>query len=116
MAAEDIIFGLTELMLNRMGMFATLEGLDKIIRFIKGAGVATLFLIGAFLLVFVYWMLRDMFRFGRQKFPWWVGAVAGTLFGAAGFWAAGPAGVSAGAPFLIAFGLGRWKAGRKEKN
>ena len=60
-----------------------------------------------FCAIFGYYIVRDGFRFGTTGMPWAVAAIGSAVFLGAGLLFAGPAGTAAGAPFLLAFGLGK---------
>jgi hypothetical protein len=71
--------------------------------FLFMAGLATI------LGIFGYYVVRDGFRFGRDGMSWFIGAIGSGIFSGAGFFFAGRIGVVAGVPFLVAFGVGRYR-------
>lgn len=56
-----------------------------------------------------YFAVRDLHRFGRDAFSWFIAVAAFLIFSGAGFWLGGAAGAVAGVPLLIAFAIGRRK-------
>ena len=80
---------------------------------LKTGGWVFLAILAAVCVVALYWMLRDSFRFGSNNFPWFVGFMIGIVFGAVGFLAADLPGTAIGAPFLVAFVLGKRAALKK---
>src|SRR5436309_1986628 len=54
-----------------------------------------------------YFLVRDFFRFGRRGFPWLLAVIGSCIFSAGGYLLVGPVGTIVGAPFLVAFGIGR---------
>jgi len=79
--------------------------------------VAYLFVLGlgALLCVFGFYVVRDGFRFGRSGMPWAVAAIGSAVFSGAGFFFVGTVGTAAGAPFLVAFSLGRYRRRHETK-
>jgi hypothetical protein len=77
-------------------------------------GVGMVVVIGIFIVVGIigYFCIRDAFRFGRKGLPWLGGTLTPAIFSAVGYFVAGPIGVVAGVPLLIAFGVGRRAAKR----
>lgn len=113
MSVEEILVGLATETLKRAGMLAHGEGIGNLI---LSAGLVAVLIVAPLVLAIAYWMLRDSFRFGRDGFPWWVGAGVAAMFAGAGFWAAGWSGSWVGAPLLVAFGLGRGQRRRNCEN
>ena len=55
-----------------------------------------------------YFLVRDFYRFGRSGYSWLFAVVVSGIISGGGYYLAGPIGsVVVGAPFLVAFGLGR---------
>ena len=71
--------------------------------------------LGAVLCVFGYYVIRDGFRFGCTGMPWAVAVIGSAIFSGAGFFFVGKVGTAAGAPFLVAFSLGRHRRRRETK-
>ena len=92
------------------------HGLGGLLTMFEGATVATLIVIGALVLCVVVWAFRDLFRFGRDGFPWVVPVGVAALFGGFGFWIVGYVGVSIAVPILVAFGFGRYAAHRRREH
>ena len=80
------------------------QGLDG---FIDGLGLTAV--LGAFALLglLCYFSIRDAYRFGRKGLSWFAGLVSSAILAGIGFCAAGPVGTVAGAPMLLAFGIGK---------
>lgn len=73
-------------------------------------GIGLLVVIGIYAVIALvgYFLARDFYRFGRRGFSWLFAVVASGIFSGGGYYLAGPIGsVVVGAPFLVAFGLGR---------
>jgi hypothetical protein len=88
-------------------------GLDGIVKMFEGTAAATFIVIGALSLCVIGWVLRDLFRFGRDGFPWLLAVGVSALFGGVAFWIMGWFGALAGAPVLVAFGFGRHAVHRR---
>lgn len=75
-------------------------------------GIGLLSVIGLLAIVGTagYFCVRDAYRFGRKGMSWLVGLLAPAVFSGIGYFLAGAVGTLAGAPLLMAFGLGRRKA------
>ena len=83
---------------------------------LRGLPYFVLTVFAAILCVFGYFVVRDAFRFGRMGMSWLVAAIGSGIFSGAGYFFAGLVGTAAGAPFLIAFGLGRYRRRHTSKN
>jgi hypothetical protein len=75
-------------------------------------GVSMVVVIGIFIVVGLisYFCFRDAYRFGRDGMSWLLGILTPAIFSCAGYFVAGPLGLVAGMPLLIAFGVGRYRA------
>jgi hypothetical protein len=82
------------------------------------AGIGMVVVIGILAVVGLvgYFCVRDAYRFGRSGMSWMVGLLTPAIFSGVGYFAAGPIGTIAGAPLLVAFGLGRRSAHPDKKD
>lgn len=73
-------------------------------------GIGLLVVIGIYAVIALvgYFLVRDFYRLGRRGFSWLFAVIVSGILSGVGYYLAGSVGsVVVGAPFLVAFGLGR---------